>query len=63
MNATTIHCVTGANGSSERLSVAKPPSGIVESAFPTASNGVRASSSPVSHTTRRAAIRASVSPM
>ena len=40
MNSATTHCVTGANGSSERGSVEKPPSGIVVSALPTALEGV-----------------------
>ena len=39
MNSATTHWVTGANGSSERGSVEKPPSGIVVSALPTALKG------------------------
>ena len=63
MNAATIHCVTGANGSSERLSVANPPSGIVVSALPIASKGVSRSSSPTAPTNSSAAIRTSVRAM
>ena len=63
MNSATTHCVIGANGSSERGSVEKPPSGIVVSAWPIAWNGSMRSSRPVSPITSRSPKRTSVSAM
>ncbi len=63
MKSATTHCVTGAKTSSERFSVENPPSGIVVSAWASASNGLSSSSRPLQPMTRRIPMSTSVSPM